>query len=557
MDPTTSKTSERNDEGSTSNSSVETNSQKSGKVEKLPTPKQVTMDTTSTLELEEHKNGAFKSSSTPKKAFKEMTMKERMNYVREIITVEPLVVCYAMATVLCTPALLVLEFEKACRVNEGYDDKICDDIVYKEDTIYINESIKIQIRIANMHSWQQPLQYVMPVILVLFLGSYSDRHKIRKPFLLLPVIGEFLAVLGCMLCVIFMHTWPLEAQGISQTVIPSFFGGPSMLIMSAFAYIADVSTVEMRTLRVGIVQFLLSLSSPIVQSFSGKLFTVIGYLWILLIAAVLFAIGLLYGIFFIKEPKQPVGVVEKKALIRDVFDPKHAIETFNVLVKKKKGNKRLLIVLLMINLFIWAGVSQGELSVFYLFTVTVYKWGPVEYSLFGTINTVVHLIGTAISIPLLSTYLKLSDLLIAVISFLDKVLCNIIFALYLKPTGLYIGTVVSIVTAISSIAIRSQATKIVNADDLGKAQSLFAVTEAIAPAVFTPIYNTGVYNNTIEVFPSAFFLVGAALHFIGSGILAFMYKLAQKKNEMSQNGETNLGYIHENNDSNIIETTYI
>jgi hypothetical protein len=38
-------------------------------------------------------------------------------------------------------------------------------------------------------------------------------------------------------------------------------------------------------------------------------------------------------------------------------------------------------------------VISGEGGVFYLYAQGFFGWGPVEYSLFLTINTVVHLVG--------------------------------------------------------------------------------------------------------------------------------------------------------------------
>lgn len=295
---------------------------------------------------------------TKQKSFKQMNYKEKFKYVKDVITVEPIIACYLISSVLCAPALNQLELEKACKSNAGYNDTICDAIIGATGE-FEEEATTVQRIIADMHSWQGPLQSFTPLILVLFLGSYSDRHRLRKPFMIIPIIGEFFAVAGCILCVIFMTEWPLEAQGVAQTVIPSFLGGQTMIVMAVFAYIADISTIEMRTLRIGVVQIVLNVCYPAVQSFSGILFSIIGYIGILCLAALIYLVGLLYGIFCIKETRQPVDV-DKKNLFVDIFNSKHAIETFNVLIKKKKGNKRIFICFIMLILFISAGVTIGN-----------------------------------------------------------------------------------------------------------------------------------------------------------------------------------------------------
>jgi len=56
------------------------------------------------------------------------------------------------------------------------------------------------------------------------------------------------------------------------------------------------------------------------------------------------------------------------------------------------------------------------------------------------------------------------------------------------------------------------ATKVVSENDLGKAQSLFGIVEAIGPAVAAPVYNVGVYSHTYQILPSAFFFVSVIVY---------------------------------------------
>ncbi|ENN81244.1 hypothetical protein YQE_02338, partial [Dendroctonus ponderosae] len=396
---------------------------------------------------------------------KKKTIRERISYVKEVITVEPLIASYVLSAILVKPALLVLEYDKACRANLGLNETVCDNIVNSDDTIYLNETEQIQLLISDVHSWQLPIQSVMPLILVLFLGSYSDRHQWRKPFLLLPLIGELFAVAGCIISVLLMDTWSLEVQGVVQTVVPSFFGGQTMLTMAVFAYIADVSTLEMRTLRVGIVQIVINACVPTVQSFSAVLFTSIGYIGVLIIAGFLYLSGIIYGFFCIKEPKRPIKESKKNFLL-DIFDTRHAIDTFKLILKKSPGNDRLFIVLLLLGMFVYTLVNVGEDSVFFLYTRGFLNWSIVQYTSFLTANTLIHLVGTIIAVPLFTKFLKLHDLVILLLSFLDKIVCNIFFGIAQDSVLMYVGAAVSLITGVTSISLRSLATKVVSENDL-------------------------------------------------------------------------------------------
>lgn len=285
---------------------------------------------------------------------------KKLNRAKQIITVEPLIALYQTALSLSKPALDNLEFEKSCRVNLNYSDATCRAILSGNHQNYSEENDHIQVLISNMHSWQQPVQSFTPLLLILFLGSYSDRHRWRKPLLLLPVFGELIGVFGCILCVKYMELLPLEVQGISQKVIPSLFGGQSLLIMATTSYIADVSSLEMRTLRIGIVQIVLSVCSPTVSSFSGVLFGEIGYIGIFSISAVLHVVSFVYALCWIRESRTEGN--DRKFVLSDVFDPSHAVDTFKLIFKKTSENNRMYIVALITVMFIYRAAFDGNIS---------------------------------------------------------------------------------------------------------------------------------------------------------------------------------------------------
>ncbi|XP_057656403.1 uncharacterized protein LOC130893961 [Diorhabda carinulata] len=470
-------------------------------------------------------------SGKDEKSFGQLNLKEKFTYIREVITVEPLIGAYTMASILCTPTIYKLESEKSCRSNLQMNNTVCDAILYGQYENYTDQIDDIQILISNMQSWQQPMQSIMPLILVLFLGSFSDRHKLRKPFLIIPLFGELFAVAGCIASVIFMTSWPLEVFGVFQLVIPSFFGGLPMITMAVFAYIADVSTLEMRTLRIGIVQIVLNIIVPLTHLFSAHMFELTGYYGVFLTAGALYIFGIIYGIYWIKEPKSPV-LDSERGLLRDIFDPKHAIDTVCLVIKKSPGNNRLYIAFVLVIVFLYTSVVDGEGGIFYYYTQNVFGWDIVEYNYFMLINVLVHLAGIAIGVPFFTKVMHLTDTMILLITFLDKIFSNFIFGFANTIALLYAAAIVSLLTGITPIGIRSLETKIVSENDLGKAQSLFGLFEALAPAISIPIYKKGIYNNTLKTFPSLYFFFGIILYAICSVIVTWIFWKEKMKNKL-------------------------
>ncbi|CAH1117021.1 unnamed protein product [Phaedon cochleariae] len=475
------------------------------------------------------------------------SLKEKIINGTKLVTVEPLIAFYQMALTLTKPALDNLEFEKSCRGNLNFTDTICDSILKGHHNNYTNENNEIQVLISNMHSWQQPLQSFAPLLLILFLGSYSDRQKCRKPFFIIPIVGELLGTVGCMLCALNMKAWPLELQGFFQKVVPSLFGGQAMMVMATTAYIADISSTKTRTFRLGIVQIVISATVPLVNSFCGILFLEIGYVGVLSVSTAMLVSALVYGTFWIEEKvsKKAVRVCE----LSNVFDHRHAFDTFRIMFKGAAGVCQARLVVLVLVIFTHRCAFEGESNVLYLYVQNVFQWTPVDFSFFLTVNGIVLLIGNILGLPLFTRIFRMSDPMILLVCVVTKILTNVIFGLAKNPILFYVGSIMSIITRMYRVAKRSLSTKMVSTDDIGKCQSLFGIFEIIAPAVSVPAFNL-LYIHTLEDFPAVIFLFSILLYAICCVLILWIY--FKNKGTCEKNLE-----VPEINETIIVETTHM
>lgn len=69
-----------------------------------------------------------------------------------------------------------------------------------------------------------------------------------------------------------------------------------------------------------------------------------------------------------------------------------------------------------------------------------------------------------------------------------------------------LGTLFGMIGGVGAVAQRSMTTKMVSEDNIGKAQTLSAIVEALGPMLFVPVYNKAIYVETMNIFPQAFFL---------------------------------------------------
>ncbi|XP_078036330.1 putative peptidoglycan muropeptide transporter SLC46 [Augochlora pura] len=450
--------------------------------------------------------------------WKSMTVRQKWAYFTSNITVEPVMACYVIPCMLASLATQNLSLEKACRVNLAYSDEVCTALANRNTTGYEAEETAVQQLVAGMQTWKMALTSGLPTILILFMGAWSDRTGLRKPCMLLPIVGEFLSSVSMLLCTYFFYEVPMEVTGIFEALWPALTGGWFTMFMGVFSYIADITTVESRTLRIGAANVFISLGIPIGMALSGILYMKLGFYGVFSISTVCYMLSFIYGLVVIKEPaklhlKQKKTDQKKMSICKSIlnfFALKHIEETFKVAFKQGKHNRRKRVLVLMVIVMVVIGPVYGEMGVMYLYMRYRYHWNEVKFSMFTTFAMVTNLIGTAISVGVFSHILKIDDAIVGIMSSMSKILAGFVYAFATTDWMIYLGAIVEIVNGTSFIAMRSIVSKLVSADELGKVNSLFGVCESLMPLVYGPMYSS-IYGATMKSFPGTFFIVGACM----------------------------------------------
>lgn len=168
----------------------------------------------------------------------------RVKYILKNITVEPLLGFFIVSSVLGNLTTQNLNLQKSCRVNLNMSDAVCSGLEKRMKMNYtLDQEAKVQELVTDMTMWQSVIQHTIPCIFVIFIGSWSDRTRKRKPVLLLPIFGELVRVLGLLLCVYYFYELPMEVAGLVESVPSSLTGGWMIMFMGVFTYISDVTTV--------------------------------------------------------------------------------------------------------------------------------------------------------------------------------------------------------------------------------------------------------------------------------------------------------------------------
>ncbi|XP_075970207.1 lysosomal proton-coupled steroid conjugate and bile acid symporter SLC46A3-like [Anticarsia gemmatalis] len=459
---------------------------------------------------------------------KKLTLRERLKIIKENTTVEPIMACYVMPSVLASLAVQNLNLEKACRVNLNFGDEVCDALNLRQVENYTSYEDEVQRLIAKTQAWKNIIQTAIPVMLILFVGAWSDKTGRRKACILVPIVGEFLSCIGFIVNKYFFYELPVEVTALTEALFPAITGGWFTNFIGVFSYIGDITTKENRTYRVGLVNMFMSLGYPIGSALSGVILSWVGYYGVFLISGSLYLFSLVYGYYFLEEPKRKSEeksesqTEERKGFFREFFDIDLVIETFRVAFRKGPGNRRLRVALLLCCVFVIFGPMNGEFTIMYLFARYRFSWNEVQYSMWSTYAIITNLIGTYFSITLFTNYMKLDDTLLGIISIASKIIASFAYAFARTDLEIYLAPLLEILNGTSFIAMRSIATKLVDGAEFGKVNSLFGLAEAMTPLLYGPLYSK-VYDATLKILPGAVFLLGSFLTLPAVAIFTWLY----------------------------------
>ncbi|XP_050525054.1 uncharacterized protein LOC126896377 [Daktulosphaira vitifoliae] len=460
----------------------------------------------------------------------------KIGYVLNNITVEPVLLLVQASSILTSLTTQNLNLQKACRVNLNYSDEICTAIEIKNTTFYKNEELEVQQLVTNMLIWQTIIQCSVPCVLVIFIGSWSDRHKKRKPFILIPIIGELIRNIGLILCVYFFYELPMEIAGLVESIPMAFSGGMSVLYLAAFSHVIDISTVKNRTLRVGLLNISFGTAWPVGAALSGIIYHKFGFYAVYGLSSILFMIGLITGFSLVNDqPKSSKNnkLIEKKQMCMldfvDFFNVKHIKTAWNVTFKKGPNSRKAKIIMLLILFLIVDGPIQGIIAVEYMYTQLRFKWDEVDYSLFSTSVFLINITGILLTISVLTKILKMEDSLIGLIAVTCKVIGGFIFSFASTEYMFYFGAFVEMMFSASYIAPRAIISKIVPQDEIGQVSSIIVVIQTVSPVIYKTLYGI-IYKLTMKIFPSFYYVFTSLLVMPAIFVYLWIYQQSKRSN---------------------------
>ncbi|XP_018583387.1 proton-coupled folate transporter [Scleropages formosus] len=434
-------------------------------------------------------------------------MHECIERLRELITVEPVVLLFMTSTFILNPSYQQLILAKVCdSLYAGMD--ICNNPnQYKEDEVIQKQSSYIMMMFTGTMS----LVSIPPAIL---LGSWSDRAG-RKFGMILP--NALSLVSGGILIAMSQVRGMNAYWSLAAAVIVGLSGGYVSVFLSCFSYLADVSDAGSRTLRMGIAESMIFIGGTLGFFISGFLLQGFGFTPAFGVYCGCHILALLYILLWLRNPEprgksvclpQASSEVEHRA----EAPPKpsllmYAKLTFRAVAKKRAGQEKLKLHLLILCTFLNNTVAVGDQAILLLFLM--YEPRAFTTELYGIFTSARMMLLGIFLIGLFPWLLRcVGEITLAKISAIFRGASYILLALSINTWMVFLVAVLGAPSGICQAVIRSLCSAVVGPEEQGAMFSFSASVEALCILTGAIIFN-GLYPLTLATFPGLPFIVMA------------------------------------------------
>lgn len=164
---------------------------------------------------------------------------------------------------------------------------------------------------------------ILPVLVILFAGSISDQYGRKLPMTV--VLGGFVLYSIIYIITALNPSWPVEVL-FAATIAVNATGSWVVFNMAVYSYLADITSAETRTKRMGWMDAVWYMGGPIGTVMGGWLYKSYGTVAVFAVAGTLWSFCIIYVVVVVKESVvQPLETTPKGKPYRYVLDLGRAV----------------------------------------------------------------------------------------------------------------------------------------------------------------------------------------------------------------------------------------
>ncbi|KAK9880878.1 hypothetical protein WA026_013206 [Henosepilachna vigintioctopunctata] len=204
------------------------------------------------------------------------------------------------------------------------------------------------------------IQSFFPVCFVLFLGSWSDRYKRRKPLIIFPIIGEILCCLALIMNAVYFYELPLIYTVMGDSVPLPLLGGWPCLFIGAYSYDGERCTDSNRTFKMGPIAVSKMVGTSLGNSIGGLVFSAKGFLKSFYFCIMSLTFAMILSILLGKEEKNTEKLNGgNQGFLSDFFNIHYFVDCLRTCFHKGPRNRRKKIIIFISLAFIISGPTHG------------------------------------------------------------------------------------------------------------------------------------------------------------------------------------------------------
>ena len=244
-------------------------------------------------------------------------------------------------------------------------------------------------------------------------------------------------------------------------------------------------------------------------------------------------LAILWAVFFVRdrgieedqkenEEKMTVnGNSSAWKTLKRVIDLENLSFSLKTVLKKREGNQRQLMWLMIFVVNLSLLPVFGKSAVIYPLVQKLYKWNAVVYSNLMSFSGLVHILCTVIVTPLLFKIFKPNDCQTVMVGIMAGFLADVFIGSILTPYGFYLHAFISSLITLADTGARAYLSKLIPKNEVS---SMFAVTmvmEAVLKSISAYMF-AFLLKQTISFYPTFVFHFMCILLIIALVILVFV-----------------------------------
>lgn len=188
----------------------------------------------------------------------------------------------------------------------------------------------------------------------------------------------------------------------------------------------------------------------------------------------------------------------------DFSNEKHAVDTIEILCKKRPNNRRVLLWILLFAMFFYE-FPRDERSYKYLHTAIKFGWKVEHFSRFEVLDSVMQILIVLIGSRIMMKVFKWRETTVAMLGTIFFTIARIFFAYANVSEVFYVGACFSGLGSVTGNVLLSITSKINTLLEKGKVLVLLSFFGNVVPLVSSFLY-TQVYKFSIGSFPGIYIL---------------------------------------------------